>query len=225
MALDVRTGTTLIISCLLALAAVGCGSATRPGEPGSSTTVVSTSASTTTGGGSQSTSPGGSQGVGALSAEAQSAATGDIPDNQVFLTFSNRPGRYSISYPEGWTRRGGGRDVTFSDKNNIVHVVVANGSAPTPASVQAELSGLAQKNATLKFTPPHAVALKSGSAIKATYTTESAPNAVTGKSVLLIVDRYELADAGRRATIDLATAKGVDNVDAYRMMSNSFSWQ
>ena len=82
-----------------------------------------------------------------------------------------------------------------------------------------------QKNPTLKFTPPHAVTLKSGPAIKATYTTESAPNPVTGKSVLLIVDRYELAHAGKRATVDLGTAKGVDNVDAYRMMSNSFRWQ
>ena len=152
-------------------------------------------------------------------------ATGDIPDNQVFLTFTNPVAGYSVSYPEGWTRKGDGRNVTFSDKNNIVHVVVANGPAPTVASVQSELAALQQKNPTLKFTPPHAVTLKSGPAIKATYTTESAPNPVTGKRVLLIVDRYELAHAGKHATVDLGTAKGVDNVDAYRMMSNSFRWQ
>jgi hypothetical protein len=50
------------------------------------------------------------------------------------------------------------------------------------------------------------------------------PNPVTGKSVLLIVDRYELSIAGKRATVDLGTPKGVDNVDAYRMMINSFRW-
>ena len=49
------------------------------------------------------------------SAEAQSAATGDIPDNQVFLTFHNRNAGYSIQYPEGWTQRGNANDVTFED--------------------------------------------------------------------------------------------------------------
>ena len=63
-----------------------------------------------------------------------------------------------------------------------------------------------------------------GEAIKATYTTRSTPNPVTGKQVVLIVDRYELAGPGRRATIDLGTARGVDNVDAYRKMINSFRW-
>jgi hypothetical protein len=57
------------------------------------------------------------------------------------------------------------------------------------------------------------------------YTTESAPNSVTGKRVKLIVDRYELAHAGRVATVDLGTPVGVDNVDAYRMMIESFRWR
>jgi hypothetical protein len=73
-------------------------------------------------GGSSDGSKGGS--AGALSAEAQSAATGDIPDNQVFLTFRNRAAGYSMKNPEGWARTGPARDVTFQDKNNIVHVVV-----------------------------------------------------------------------------------------------------
>ena len=207
----------LVISGLLALGAASCGSSSHPGTAASSATARATSSSTA--------GAGTAQGVGALSAEAQSAATGDIPDNQVFLSFTNPVAGYSMSYPEGWTRKGDGRNVTFSDKNNIVRVVVATGPAPTVASVQSELTALEHNNPTLKFTQPRAVALKSGSAIKATYTTESAPNPVTGKSVLLIVDRYELAHAGKRATVDLGTAKGVDNVDAYRMMSNSFRWQ
>ena len=41
---------------------------------------------------------------------------------------------------------------------------------------------------------------------------------------MLIVDRYELTDPGGRATIDLGTAKGVDNLDAYKKMINSFRW-
>jgi hypothetical protein len=60
--------------------------------------------------------------------------------------------------------------------------------------------------------------------VKASYSTSSAPNPVTGKQVLLIVDRYQLSKGPTVATVDLGTPKGVDNVDAYRMMINSFRW-
>jgi hypothetical protein len=152
-------------------------------------------------------------------------ATGDIPDTQVFLTYRNPSAGYSMSYPEGWTQKGAASDVTISDKNNIVHITITSGGAATPAGVATELNRLKASNSTLTFTPPTAISLKSGQAVKVTYTTRSAPNPVTGKTVLLIVDRYELGRGGKRATVDLGTAKGVDNVDAYRRMINSFRWQ
>ena len=61
-------------------------------------------------------------------------------------------------------------------------------------------------------------------AVKATYSTLSPPNAVTGKRVTLVVDRYYLWRGGRRAVVDLGTPQGVDNVDAYRLMIESFRW-
>jgi hypothetical protein len=91
--------------------------------------------------------------------------------------------------------------------------------------VDAELAQLKQRTPTLTFTAAGTIQVKAGSAVKATYRTQSAPNQVTGKSLLLVVDRYELAAAGKRATVDLGSPKGVDNVDAYRMMINSFRWQ
>ena len=54
---------------------------------------------------------------------------------------------------------------------------------------------------------------------------QSAPDPVTGKRQPLIVDRYVYSHGGKVATIDLGTVKGVDNVDAYRLISNSFSWK
>ena len=72
---------------------------------------------------------------------------------------------------------------------------------------------------------PHAVSLPSGPAVKVTYTTQSAPNPVTGKRVTLTVDRYELAHAGRVAIVDLGTPVGVDNVDGYKRMIESFRWR
>lgn len=221
LAQTMRGATLFLMSALLGLAAAGCGSGrslgTASGSPATQQSAASSSASPSGGG-----PPAGAN---ALSAEAQSGATGDIPDNQVFLTFTNQAGGYSISYPEGWARRGAASDATFSDKNNIVHITIGKGSAPTASTVQSELKALEQTNPTLKFTPPHAIRLKSRSAVRARYTTESAPNPVTGKRVLLIVDRYELAHAGERATVDLGTPTGVDNVDAYRMMINSFRWR
>jgi hypothetical protein len=202
---------------LLAASAIagGCGSSS------SSSSAKSGSAGPSTSGGSG--SPSGSPA--ALSAEAQSAATGDIPDNQVFLTFHNRSGGYSMFYPEGWTQHGTGSNITIRDKNNLVHVVIAHGGAPSLAAVASQLTALRRSTPTLTFTAPQQIQLGPAQAVKATYTTQSPPNPVTGKRVTLIVDRYELARGGRVAVVDLGTPRGVDNVDAYRKMIQSFTWR
>jgi hypothetical protein len=143
----------------------------------------------------------------------------------MFLTYTSSSPGYAILYPEGWALKGSGPDVTISAKNNIVHVLIATAGAPTTASLTAELNALKRSNPTLAFTAPTTVQLKSGPALKASYSTRSEPNPVTGKSVLLLVDRYELSKGGKLATVDLATPQGVDNIDAYRKMINSFRWQ
>jgi hypothetical protein len=164
------------------------------------------------------------EGGAALSADAKSAATGDIPDTQNFLTL--RAPRLSVSmlYPEGWTVQERGSGVSIADKNNLVRISLSGGPAPTAASVQAQLATLGRSTPGLQAGPVRSVSLKSGPAVKATYTTQSAPNPVTGKQVTLTVDRYELAHAGRVAIVDLGTPVGVDNVDAYKRMIESFKW-
>jgi hypothetical protein len=205
----------LAASLFVATAAAGCGSSSTSSPSAGVRDQTPTAASTA------SSSPA----AGALAADAHSAATGDIPDNQVFLVFTNRTAGYSMKYPEGWTQSGSGTTITFKDKNNVVRVVVTREPAPTAASVSAQLNRLRATTSALTFTAPRPVALASGPAIKAVYRTQSAPNAVTGKRVELIVDRYALARGARVATVDLGTPKGVDNVDAYRMMINSFRWR
>ncbi len=130
-----------------------------------------------------------------------------------------------MKYPEGWTQSGTGGNVSFSDKNNLVHVLVGPGAVPTTASVAAQLHTLKHSQPSLSFTPSKAIALATGPAIKASYTTASRPDPVTGKRVTLIVDRYVVRHGSRVATVDLGTPRGVDNVDAYRMMINSFRWR
>jgi hypothetical protein len=161
-------------------------------------------------------------GPGALQAEANAAATGDIPDNQVFLVFDNRRAGYSIKYPEGWAQQGSGTKVVFRDKNNIIRIDVAAGGATTKTAVARELR---QLKGVRIVQPPQATTISGRPAVKVVYTTVSAPNPVTGKRVTLIVDRYYLAHAGRRAVVDLGTPQGVDNVDAYRLMIDSFRWK
>ncbi len=194
--------TLSLIALALAALVVGCGGSSKSGSGSAS--------------GSSS---------GALSADAKSAATGDIPDNQNFLTLADPAAGYSMVYPEGWAQRGGGRDVTLQDKNNLVHIVVASGSAPTPTTVAVQLNKLRAASPSLQAGTPQAVTLKSGPAVKVSYSTQSAPNPVTGKRVTLVVDRYVLSHASKVATVDLGTAKGVDNVDAYKMMIASFRWR
>jgi hypothetical protein len=158
----------------------------------------------------------------ALQAEANAAATGDIPDNQVFIGFRDSAAAYSMKYPEGWVQGGSGARVTFRDKNNIVRVLVSTGATPTAASVRADLRRLAGAKVQ---SGPQRLTISGAPAFKVVYTTQSAPNAVTGKRVTLKVDRYYLSHAGKEAIVDLGTPVGVDNVDAYRLMIESFRWR
>jgi hypothetical protein len=191
----------------------GCGGSGRSGAG-----VTSAAGTTTTAGATPSSGS-------ALTAEADQAAAGDIPDNQVFLTFRNAAAGYAIKVPEGWARQGAAAGVTFRDKNNLVRIEVAGGSKPTVAGATAELRRLQRQTPSLRFDPPAETTVAGRPAVKAVYTTESTPNPVTGKRVKLVVDRYYVPGAGKHAVVDLATPQGVDNVDAYRLMIESFRWR
>jgi len=206
-----------VLPCVLlsAMFVVACGSSSNSASNGAPS-------GSAAGGGAGSKQ---SAGAGALSADARSAATGDIPDNQVFLVFTDKGAGYSIKYPEGWTQSGAGRSVTFRDKNNLVHVQIGSGTVPTPSTVAAQLRALERTNHTLSFRSPQTMKIASSHAVKVVYTTDSAPNPVTGKRVKLVVDRYELSRGAHVVTVDLGTPVGVDNVDAYRMMIESFRWR
>jgi hypothetical protein len=126
-----------------------------------------------------------------------------------------------MKYPEGWGQSGGPKATLFRDKNNIVRVVIQPGPVPTPAGVR---SDPALKGARITSGPAEVV-IGTQRSTKIVYTTQSPQNPVTGKRVTLTVDRYYLAHSGKVATIDLGTPVGVDNVDAYRLMIESFRWR
>jgi hypothetical protein len=203
-----------LVAPMLAVATAlvaGCGSSKQTAPPTTPTTTGSTITAPQTG-----------SGPGALQAEAQSAATGDIPDNQVFVRFADASAGYTLKYPEGWAQSGQAKQVFIRDKNNIIRVVVQSGSLPSRSAVTAAVGALAGAQI---ITQPERAKLPSGPAVKVVYSTQSLPNPVTGKRVTLVVDRYYLAHAGKEATVDLGTPQGVDNVDAYRLMIDSFRWR
>lgn len=203
-------GAVSIVGLLLA----GCGG----GGNGSTLRGVSEKTSSST-----AVSPSASEG--AVPSEAQSVATGDIPDNQVFLTYDNRAAGYSIRYPEGWTRKGSAFDVTFQNRANVIRVLVARGAPPTPAAAEAGLAKLKRSDPSVNGGAAQALTIGGAAVIKLTYTRLSAPDPVTGKRLPLTIDRYLYAHGGKVAIVDLGTPKGVDNVDAYRMIGETFQWR
>jgi hypothetical protein len=196
------------------LVLTACGGSSQKSVSTVPTTTPSTTVGTTTPVARQPSPPG------ALQAEAAAKATGDVPDNQVYLEFQNPVAGYAMKYPEGWAQLGTGDLVTFHDKNNIVRVVIAKAPPPTLAGVRARSAKLKGAH-VVSF---QQITLAGAPAVKVVYTTQSAPNPVTGKRVTLVVDRYYLGRAGKEAIVDLGTPQGVDNVDAYRMMIESFRW-
>jgi hypothetical protein len=208
-----------VAAALAAAALTACGSASHNAAPTTTVTPPPPPTTTTTQTARPTTTS--AAGPGALQAEANATAAGDIPDNQVFLVFRNGAAGYAVKYPEGWAQQGVSRRVTFRDKNNIVRIVVVRGAAPTRASVNADVARL--HGARIRQAP-QAMTIAGKPAFKVVYSTASAPNPVTGKRVTLVVDRYYVWKGGRVAVVDLGTPVGVDNVDAYRLMIESFRW-
>jgi hypothetical protein len=212
-----------VVVIAVALPLAGCGSS--GGGSSSSASTPKPAASTAAGTSTVAAAPScGSSVPSAGASEAASTSQGDIPDNQQFLTFKNRSGGYAISYPEGWARSGSGADVNFRNLSNSIAIKVTPGSRPTTASVTSELKQEAAADPCLKPGTPQTTTAGPNQVVKVTYTTEGQKSPVTGQRPKITVDRYVYYKGGKVATVDLATPVGVDNVDAYRMISESFRW-
>ena len=179
-------------------------------------------------GSSSGTAAGGSAASGAganvNASEAQSAATGDIPDNQVFLSYKNPKAGYSIKYPEGWARKGSANDVSFSDKDNQVRIAIGSNGSASVASARSTLTNQVGSSAHLQINSAKVETISGSPVVHIVYREQGPPDPVTGKRLTVMVDRYVLSKGGRVATVDESTPVGVDNVDAYRLIIQSFKW-
>jgi hypothetical protein len=152
---------------------------------------------------------------------------GDIPDNQVFLDYSPPGSRLHLSVPEGWSRAVHGDVVTFSDKlNNVAVQLRLAPSPPTVASAKTgELPALARSVPRFTAGDVFEVTRKGGRAVRITYQQDSAPDQVTGKVVRDAVERYEFFNRGQEAVLTLSGPVKADNVDPWRIISDSVLWR
>ncbi|MDA0161651.1 hypothetical protein OM076_15340 [Solirubrobacter ginsenosidimutans] len=132
---------------------------------------------------------------------------GDIPDNQAYVTFHAPGAPYSVKVPEGWSQTERGSVVTFTDKLNSIELAWGNAPSAAPAGA---------KTSTVKRT--------GGSAERATFEQQSEPDAVTGKTRTNAVERYVFTRGSEHAVLTLKGPKGADNVDPWRVVTDSLRW-
>ena len=207
-ALPAALATALVLAACGSSATSSTGQAS-PASPTSSTPATSTGASTSGGG----VNPN----------QRESLPPGDIPDTIAYVPYTDRALRLTIATPEGWSRTSHAGHLVFTDKLNRVDVFSGpSGRAPTPASVRrSELGAIATSVKTFKLQSILTVVRHAGPAVRVAYLGDSQPNAVTGKVGTLAFERYDFFHAGREYVVLVSSPEGSDNVDPWRIITNS----
>jgi hypothetical protein len=212
---QMRRATTLgVTAAVLVLVVAACGS--------SGAKQATTPSTATPGSSSSSVSPASR----AVTKTPEVSPSGDIPDNQAFVKYTSRTGAYSLDFPEGWARTESVGTTTFSARFNSIRIATTKrASAPTIASVRAtEVPALQRATAGFTLRNVTSVNRPAGSAVLVTYGADSPPDAVTGKTIALDVERYKFWHNGTQVTITLSAPKGSDNVDPWKKVTDSFAW-
>jgi len=158
---------------------------------------------------------------------AESNPPGDIPDTTVYIPYSSAKGHLQLKVPEGWSRRTTSASSTFtSNLNSITAAWMPMTAAPTVSTARSTTVP-ALKSGTLAFRlhSVRKVSLTGGPAIEIVYQVNSPPNSVTGRQYRLVIERFELQRAGHGVVLSLSSAVGSDNVDPWRIVSESFRWK
>ncbi len=222
---------TLILAGIAILAVAACGSKSSagslPAASGASPSVVtgaSPSASTVSPTGSSTASPEPSQPSSEPDSSAGTAA-GDVPDNAVFLTYADAGHAFSIQYVEGWQVVPSSDGVTIHDKDSSETVAIVPAQADIAAWIKSSDLPALQAQAGFSLIKQDTVKVGSARLNHLSYHLPAPPNPVTGKQVASTVDRYYVPGANGLAVVSLSTPDGVDNVDAFRQMIESFKWK
>ncbi|MEU3340456.1 hypothetical protein [Streptomyces sp. NPDC006668] len=212
-----HTRTSVVVGfALVVVTAAGCsGSSSASGSSGGSSPSASGTAAA---GGQNSAVP------------TESNPPGDIPDNQVYVAFRPTSGSFTgftVKVPEGWARTGKGSSTVFTDKLNTVRITAASvSSAPTTGSVTNTVVPRLRSQVP-KFAAPKVseVTRHASRVVLLTYQGDSAKDPVTGKVVRDAFERYAFYHAGHEVDLTLSGPVNADNVDPWRIVSDSFAWR
>jgi hypothetical protein len=157
---------------------------------------------------------------------AESNPPGDIPDSTVYVAFRSSGGHFAVKVPEGWARTTRPSRVSFASALNSITVQwTAMSSAPTVSSAKSvDVPALRSSQLAFQLESVKAVHLSGGTAIEIVYQVNSKPNPVTGKQYRLVIERFELFKNGQEDVLSLSSPVGADNVDPWRIVSESFRW-
>ncbi|MFL5860169.1 MAG: hypothetical protein ACJ780_05250 [Solirubrobacteraceae bacterium] len=204
------------MAAIVVLALVGCG-----GSSGTTTSALSTATSHTTT--AASSSPGTSTSKGVNPNQRETLPPGDIPDTIAYVPYTDRALGLTISTPEGWSRVTQHGHLVFTDKLNRVDVFTApTTTAPTLTTIkQSELPSITHSVKTFHLQSISTVTRHAGPAVRLAYLGDSKPNLVTGKVGTLAFERYDFFHRGREYVVLVSSPKGSDNVDPWRIITNS----
>ncbi|MDQ2965320.1 MAG: hypothetical protein M3R57_05680, partial [Chloroflexota bacterium] len=152
-------------------------------------------------------------------------ATGDVPDNAVFITFHDKAHGFAIQYVEGWQVLKDADGVTIRDKDSSETVRVVPGVTDAAAYASGTDLPALRAEAGFKFDHQDSVTVGGLALVHVVYHLPSPPDPVTGKRIPSTVDRYYVPGPAGLAVVSLSTPDGVDNVDAFRTMIESFTWE
>ncbi|MEA2168663.1 MAG: hypothetical protein QOF76_1963, partial [Solirubrobacteraceae bacterium] len=128
-----------------------------------------------------------------------------------------------VNVPEGWARTASGHAVTFTDKLNSVRMEAVPAKRPGSAASakQTTVPQLSKSVAGFTLDKVTTVSRTSGSATLITYLAKSKPDPVTNKTVTDAVERYAFFHNGENVVLTLSGPKGADNVDPWRIVTDS----
>jgi hypothetical protein len=152
--------------------------------------------------------------------------SGDIPDSQAYVPYALPGGGFTVKVPEGWSRSSAGGATTFTDKLNAIRVESVAAQAPLTVrdAKQTELPKIASSVAGYQPGNVTTVSRKAGAAIRMTYSANAKPNPVTGKAGTDVVERYVFFHKGKDIILTLTGPKGADNVDPWKIVTDSVTW-
>jgi hypothetical protein len=152
---------------------------------------------------------------------------GDIPDNQAYVPYSAPGTNVTIKVPEGWSRSSAAGATTFTDKLNSIAIEQgkAAGAVTVAQAKRADVPALARSVKGFRLQSVALLQRTAGPVVRIRYLAVAKKNPVTGKGGTDAVERYLFVKSGKELVLTLSGPKGADNVDPWKIVTNSVAWR